>query len=270
MSQEVGVPTFPLFGKILRSISAAGVASSVCSPLEVVCSQRQAQKLNRFTFRQSFENIYRHQGIHGFYRGLGSNIIGRGIFYSGFFPMFEFLQSYGVSTFTSGYGASCVISAIVNPFYVVKIRRQTELVNEVKTKAPILGTSPNLLTTFHHIVRTEGARGLFAGYSTTLLKNSELGIQMSAIEYIQNHTQLPYPVVVFISKSLATTITYPLETIRTNQRIANSSNKLVTVGKKIICTDGVRGMYRGLGVYAIKSIPSTIITFWLYKLFKSF
>lgn len=82
-----------------------------------------------------------------------------------------------------------------------------------------------------------------------------------------------------LSGCIAVSITYPTDLIRRRQQIqglyaptktTNNAVKkgLLFIAKDIIKTDGVKGLYRGLGACYLKIFPSMAITFYTYDLLK--
>lgn len=109
------------------------------------------------------------------------------------------------------------------------------------------------------------------------LKHINLRRKMNLYDtYIEPYRKL---IVGGLSGCIAVSITYPTDLIRRRQQIqglysptktTNNAVKkgLLFIAKDIIKTDGVKGLYRGLGACYLKIFPSMAITFYTYDLLK--
>ena len=73
--------------------------------------------------------------------------------------------------------ASSVASIIANPLFVLKVRKQTDLMNG--------RDQTGYLKKITHIYYNEGIRGYFKGMGATLFSNSKLALQFPLYDYIQ-------------------------------------------------------------------------------------
>lgn len=109
------------------------------------------------------------------------------------------------------------------------------------------------------------------------LKHINLSRKMSLYDtYIEPYKKI---FVGGLSGCIAVTLTYPTDLIRRRQQIqglyaptktTNNTVKkgLLFIAKDIIKTDGVKGLYRGLGPCYLKIFSSMAITFYTYDLLK--
>jgi len=81
-----------------------------------------------------------------------------------------------------------------------------------------------------------------------------------------------------VASVLAKTGVFPLDLIRkrlqvqgpTRERFAGGvvpvyGKGVWRVGREIMCTEGWRGLYRGLGVGLVKAAPASAVTMWTYE-----
>jgi len=251
-----------LFG-IFRGIVSGGTAALICAPLDILKTQYQVRKYNK-TLLDSGRQIYNKNGILGFYRGAGSNILAMASFYGVFFPIYHFNKQFVKKLFpdinqplqhiTASISAGIGASLFANPFHVLKTRYHTE-----KTKI-----SPSISGLIRKIYQKEGFRSFYRGLGVTYFKNIELGIQLPIYEYIKSNTPITYALAAFIAKMTATTVTFPLDTIRTNRR-RNSNLSIFEIINKIKSERGLFGFYKGYHIYLLRSLPSSVIAFMVYE-----
>ena len=72
-----------------------------------------------------------------------------------------------------------------------------------------------------------------------------------------------------IGKSIANTIFYPHEVLRTIKRIDNTNRSLQEICRYVIRENGIKGFYRGFYFNTMRTIPFTCINFFLYEFFKN-
>jgi len=242
-------------------LSGAIAAASVW-PLETIRTQKQV-----YTKGSTYDciiNIYKKQGIRGFYKGLTYGIFGMGIFYAGYFPLYDFLKIYlarkstrvNASRFSTtvpylaSYIAANIASLYTNAFYVIRTRHQTQIIR---------GSNSNL--TIIRIIREEGIKGLSRGLGFTWIKNIELGFNAPFRDKMKKYGYNPI-LSSFVAKLFTTSVTYPLDTARTLRR-----HLMYPISAKDIAIrfyHDPKSAYKGYPIYALRSIPSTVIAFTVY------
>jgi len=242
-------------------LSGAAAAVSVW-PLETIRAQRQVSPNG--TLSGCCHNIYKKQGLPGFYRGLTHGTFGIGIFYAGYFPLHDLLKSYlvcgesnnsrrfaSIMPFLASYLAASAASVYVNGFYVIRTRRQTEIIK----------TSQRNNMTILGVIKEEGISGLSRGLGLTWMKNIELGFIAPFRDRMKNEGYSPI-LSSFVAKLFTTSITYPLDTARTLRRF--STNPISGQDIAIKFYHNPKSAYKGYSIYALRSIPSTVIAFAVY------
>lgn len=226
----------------------AGTVSSVLTfPLQVIQVQQQVSKGKRSIIGTA-QNIYKKQGIKGYYYGLSRGVLCYSIFYGTYFYTYDRLkETTKLSPFLTSYLASAVGSIISNPWQVVRVRRQT----------CVLNGQLNLKPTIRKIYRQEGAKALCKGLRTTLFKNIELGLIMTIYEKLTNDYKFSPIYASFTGKLVASSITYPLDCARNIRRYESITYKKIL--KRFY--NNPRTTYNGYPVYLIKSVPACIIAF---------
>lgn len=213
------------------SFLSSTVASATLYPLDLIKSRYQSQSsiTSAFTI---VKDVYKSRGIPGFYRGFCSNIVTYPIFWSTYFPI-KSLMNTGYDS-ADAFLAGTVSSLIANPFFVIKTRLQTQ-------------AKPARLQPSH----------LLRGYASTVCGNLKLGVQMPLYEYVNSKYDNVFLAGV-VSKVVSSLIFYPFEFVRTIQRYSSVSMSSIGVFREF-----GGGVYRGIGIYTLLTIPNFTLMMWL-------
>jgi hypothetical protein len=172
------------FPSALHSGFFAEVLScAVYVPIDVVKERMQAQLLDPITKEYGLKyntgigavkNIYKHEGILGFYKGYFSTLASFGPFSGLYFFFYEEYRNWAVKYFDGGknipayafWGGAgfCggVAAFLTSPLDLVKLRMQLDPSSKVFL-------SRGMVAGFNQIVKEEGLRGLFRGSSARVL-----------------------------------------------------------------------------------------------------
>jgi solute carrier family 25 (mitochondrial thiamine pyrophosphate transporter), member 19 len=138
-----------------------------------------------------------------------------------------------------------------------------------------------------HILRDEGVRGYYRGVLTSLLQiGPYMGILFGTYEATRSSltgsAHFSQKTADFFAGGIAgivsKTTVFPLDTVRkrlqvqgpTRERYIHKNIPVYTKGiiraaQDIIKTEGIRGLYKGLGVSVLKSGPSAAVTLWVFE-----
>jgi len=235
------------------------IASSTVYPIEVIKSQYQRNLVlnhNSNSIRHIVKNIH-HNG--GFYKGLGSNLISFPIFWGVYFQSNQynkqFVNSYFspdsfINKFITSSSSAIFASIVTNPLFVLKTRLQIE--NLVSTNN---SSYNDILRNIYH---KEGFAGYMKGIKVTALNSSKLGIQFPLYDLLHDKTNNVF-ISSAISKILTSTLFYPFDIIRTNQRDSINKISIRHVAFEIYKKHGFYGLYKGVGLYNLVSSSNFII-----------
>jgi hypothetical protein len=235
-------------------------ASFIVYPIDVVKSQYQVT--SRQTIRpkpaQLISNIYKTQGIYGFYKGVSSNLMTYPIFWTVYFSVRDVkLQptsnKYLNSAASSMIGAT-LGSIIANPLFVLKVRKQTELLRNINVSYTELSKK---------IIKNEGILGFTKGVNATIFSNTKLILQFPMYDFFKDQTS---NVIVssLLSKVITSTIYYPMDLIRTIQRDAPEKISSYTLIKDLLKQGK---LYRGCGLYVMLTTPNFVLMMYFKELF---
>jgi len=182
-------------------------------------------------------------------------------------PKVLFLQSI-----SAGLASNCT-AAITNPLWLIKTRIQAQTHTGAKYK--------NSFHVFQSIFKEEGVRGFYKGLTASFLASSQAMIQFPLYEglkcILSEQTQTSsYLLSGAIASSMACTLTYPSEVVRSRLQVQGSSKSypqysgVFSAFKTIWREEGMRGMYRGLLPNLMRIAPAHAIALTVYEVILGF
>lgn len=263
----------------------ASISCVLLSPLEVIKTRQQsALSAGSHAVRADAlaVSIMRAEGVRGFYRGLGSHLLGVGpsrAFYFGGYALVK--QRLGDGGTLSGAplhliaaSVSTIFSAtVMSPVWVVKTRLQLAGGAGARKYAGVADA-------FRTVLREEGIRAFYRGLSASYLGVFETSLQFVLYGALKDRVradrrtagladEYPSSVAFWASaaaKLAAAMATYPHEVLRTRMREPAATiggtpryTGVVQSVKLIIKEEGVRGLYGGLGVHLLRTVPNAAI-----------
>jgi solute carrier family 25 folate transporter 32 len=176
-----------------------------------------------------------------------------------------------------------------HPLWVIKTRFMTQPLGEPRYQ--------HTIDAFFTIYRTEGPKAFYRGMVPSLLGISHVAVQFPFYEYLKTWcarrrdtdvSSLTSPEILLcssLSKMTASIATYPHEVIRTRLQVqrhllSSAENSGVSVpeshshryygviktGAKIVSEEGWRGLYKGLSINLVRTVPNSAITLLTYEL----
>jgi len=287
--------------------AGGAAAAILTAPLDMAKVRLQNQNnAGRQIYRGTIgtlSTIFKQEGIRGWYTGLGTSLFAlcpnwaiQFTFYSEFKGLWASRLGlkdgptlHLMSAIPAGWGTDLCCQ----PLWLAKTRLMTQQQQSILSSSSTSSSSsshaarapPQLeyRNTFHTlstVVRQEGVLSLYRGLSAQLLWNSfTLSIQFPMYERLKlafaEHYDLPkeklQPWHLLISsasaKVIATTTTYPLETVRTRRQsqrhVHTSMSHTIT---SMLRTEGWRCFYQGLFTNMCRVVPSASVTFTIYEL----
>lgn len=224
--------------EIIAGIFSGIVGTLICNPLDII--RLNIQSNNFKTTSESVMFIYNKNGILSFYRGIFIGTITIPTFWGIYFPTYTYLKKKDLNTGLSAYIASNTASTFTSPLWYIRQKIQTfSKIENIKIS------------------------NLYSGLLSTYLINSNFIFQIPIYENLKDKTNN-----IFISSSLSKTIaslmTYPLDTIRVFCR--KNPNKTMLQNTNLIYKTS--SFYKGLNNYLIRSIPYHVSVFYTYEFIK--
>ncbi|GAM21151.1 hypothetical protein SAMD00019534_043260, partial [Acytostelium subglobosum LB1] len=185
----------------------------------------------------------------------------------------------------SGSMSGALTRAFVAPLDVIKIRLQLQ--NAPRNTARNTLQYRGVVQTALKITHDEGLRALWKGnLIAEVLWVSYAAAQFSLYHHLlrsldgPNYTQAetdhkhyspPTPVALVaggVSGILATALSYPFDTVRTNIISHHQHTTIPKVARSILAADGVAGYYKGLSSSLLQIIPQISLQFATYEWFR--
>ncbi|GLT39908.1 hypothetical protein SLA2020_140740 [Shorea laevis] len=268
----------------------AGAASrTATAPLDRLKVVLQVQTTHAYIL-PAIRKIFKEEGILGFFRGNGLNVVKVAPESAIKFFAYEMLKNVigehmgdekgdigPTGRLFAGGMAGAVAQTAIYPLDLVKTRLQT--------CASEGGKAPNLGKLTKDIWAHEGTRAFYKGLVPSLLGIIPYaGIDLAAYETLKDlsktyilHDSEPGPLVQLgcgtISGALGATCVYPLQVIRTRLQAQRSNTRDAYKGMsdvfwRTLQKEGYRGFYKGLFPNLLKVVPAASITYLVYESMK--
>lgn len=235
------------------AITSSLLATTITHPIDIIKTRVQVSRLsnNPINIPTALKSIYKYNGIKSFYKGLLPNLGTYPVFWSVYFQTnsynFEPTSYKYFNIFLKAQGAAGIASTLSNPLYLFKTRAQTNN-NNISYRELI-----------KKIFKKEGILGFYKGLLPTFINNSKLGIQMPIYDYFRDIKEFNSINASLIAKSFSTTLYYPLDLIRVNQRNSITYISMKDIIKTVYKNGGFFGLYRGVFLYNMISTPNFVL-----------
>lgn len=192
----------------------------VCSPIDLIKVRIQTShtlnvKGNLYsTIDKVLKMTFSKEGLSGFLNGLKMGVITSPIFYSIYFPVYEYSkrfysnkiykkEEFNSLIYTLSASTAAISSNLVTtPLWVLRVRHQTEYM--ISNKKP--ENKINFLNELSSIYKSAGIKGLYRGLMVELIGTPQVIIQFNIYESLtkkvkkmKNNNQLDYISIALIS-----------------------------------------------------------------------
>ncbi|KAF0277332.1 hypothetical protein FOG50_01782 [Hanseniaspora uvarum] len=166
-----------------------------------------------------------------------------------------------VESTTIGFIAGSITATVTNPIWTAN----TRLITESKTS----GVNKTLVGIIKEIIKEDGFKALFKGLKPALILVLNPVIQYSIFEQMKNAiydsrddiTPKMSFVLGALSKIVATVLTYPTITIKTQSHLQKDQSMWNMI-EKIVKEDGFLGLFKGLKPKIIQSVLTSAFLFY--------
>lgn len=179
---------------LLISLSAGALsriwAVTVVSPLELVRTKMQSQKMAFYQVRSCLVDLVRSRGVRGLWSGYTATLLRDVPFSALYWPLFEGLRrrlgpdNFGAN-FVSGAAAGTIASTATLPFDVIKTLKQIEIgdIDIMQVKKGVAKSNSEIA---RDIMQEHGLKGFFTGLVPRILKVAPAcAIMISSYEFFK-------------------------------------------------------------------------------------
>ena len=164
------------------------------------------------------------------------------------------------SNLIAGAFARASVGLLVMPITIVKVRYESNLYNYT-----------SITHAFQSIWASDGLRGLFYGYGSTILRDAPYsGIYVLLYERLRSEFTQPHPLVNMGSAAfagfIATGLTHPFDAVRTRIQLQPDRypNAWATF-LRLVKEDGVRSLFAGMSPRILRKTLSAAVTWTVYE-----
>uniref|UniRef100_A0A1B6MC48 Solute carrier family 25 member 40 n=1 Tax=Graphocephala atropunctata TaxID=36148 RepID=A0A1B6MC48_9HEMI len=189
----------PIWVPLVSGLMARFCAATCVSPMELIRTKMQSQKMSYFDMHRVIQGLVQHHGYRGLWKGLPPTLC-RDMPFSGiYWVSYEFLKSkypdQKISfwfSFLAGSLSGTLAAIVTTPFDVVKTHQQIDISNlickdDTTTKTKETPKKMSTFECFRRIYAEKRLRGLYAGLVPRIAKIAPAcAIMVSTFEYGKN------------------------------------------------------------------------------------
>jgi hypothetical protein len=227
---------------------------------------------------------WKNDGFMGFYRGLSSPVIGAAfeaaVLFSSFGQMTYVMTGTKLpenmsmpQVFLSGAASGFAVAHVLAPVELVKCKMQ------IQTKGWTGPVYTGPLNCAFSIVKAQGPLALFHGYQSTVFREipgniAWFGAYETCIRALtpagHKRESLPsyYPAIAGALGGIGYWCSmFPIDTVksRIQSGVGASGSSFASVFMKILSSEGLRGLYAGMGITLARALPSNALIFTVYE-----
>ena len=139
--------------------------------------------------------------------------------------------------------------------------------DSIRLRMAVDPTSKTLAGATRLIIKDGGVPALYRGVGTALLGIAPyMAIELGAFDSLPS--AVPSFARGFVAALMATSICYPLDTVRRQIQLASAGTGTLSVVKASLAAEGLQGFYRGFIPNAVKNLPNKGIRLGVYDAIK--
>ncbi|CEF61134.1 Mitochondrial carrier protein family and Mitochondrial substrate/solute carrier repeat and Mitochondrial carrier domain-containing protein [Strongyloides ratti] len=210
------------------------IGGFITHPIELIKVHLQTQQTVKFGIISAIKNVYKLDGLLGFYSGITGNLFRQATSSATRFTLYDIFKSYYGNgknvTFWMRTLFAIVSGGIAGFFGTPADKSCVRMMNDVKLPIKERRNYKHVFDAIYKMVKKDGFLSLFKGWEFVMIRSSVLTVGQAAVydeiklilldTKIFKDNLLTFFVGSFISAGIATIITQPIDTIKI--RIMNS------------------------------------------------
>jgi len=216
---------------------------------------------------QATRSVLRSDGVLGLWRGttptIARNVPGVALYFTSLNQLRSVLPNTTAGNLTAGASARTSVGLLLMPMTVVKTRMESSLYH-----------NSNIAVVLRDIWRTQGVKGLFAGFWPTTLRDAPTaGLFLVVYERIRGlATPFDFPKASVdasagaLAAGFSTVATAPFDTVKTRRQLKPQVyTGVMQAFRHIGATEGPAGFFRGVTLRCLRKAASSGIAWSLYE-----
>ncbi|CAO4364369.1 unnamed protein product [Caenorhabditis nigoni] len=282
------IPDLTNYEHLIGGFCGGVTSTVVCHPFDLLKVRFSANEGNplrpQYTnYADAVRKIIRVEGVRGLYQGITPSVIGAAVSWGLYFQWYNTLRakineefstgSEMINNFISGSVVGSAIMCITNPIWLTKTRLCLQYENQQTKKYS------GMIDCMRQTVQQEGFFGLYRGFVTGVIGTSHGAVQIASYSWMLDKrrealglpkdsfiSQTDYTVASAISKTLATTVTFPYQVLRTRMQDHNTDSRGVwRTTLRTIHNEGFSGLWKGCVIANVRQLPAAIVVFLTYE-----
>ncbi|KAI5462285.1 putative peroxisomal membrane protein PMP47B [Mariannaea sp. PMI_226] len=295
MATQAPKAPIPQNDNVAHALAGAGggILSMILTyPLITLSTRAQVEsKKAESKFIEAVQKIVAREGVSGLYSGINSALFGISITNFVYYYWYEWTKAFfekaavtagrankkltTVESMIAGAIAGSATVVITNPIWVINTRittRKQDKQSDIEAgEAAKPAKAPGTLGTLLALLKSEGPKALFAGVIPALVLVINPILQYTLFEQMKNYLEKRRkitPTIAFflgaLGKLLATSVTYPYITVKSQMHVQTDSNKkegMLQALSRVVREEGYAGLYRGIGPKVTQSVLTAALLF---------
>ncbi|KAK6751683.1 hypothetical protein RB195_003228 [Necator americanus] len=274
------------YDHLIGGFAGGVVSTAVCHPMDLLKIRYSADEGSSIrprykSYFHATKCIIRAEGVRGIYQGLTPNMVGSAMSWGLYLQWYHKIQeilpfrspNVNIDNFLCGFFSGAAVMCITNPIWVTKTRLCLQY--ETSGTKKYSGTVDCLTKIF----KEEGIPGLYRGFVPGLIGTTHGALQFMIYNRmkvwrchqldLEENTHLgtrDYLMFSALSKSIATTVTFPYQVLRTRMQDHNvRSGGVWRTTVDTLRREGFRGLYKGCLMANLRQLPAAVVTFVTYE-----
>ena len=251
---------------------ASLLAETITHPVDFVKTQKQYLQTD-VSILKLCKQTYQHNGLRGFYPSIVPAVMRHWVYTTTRVGLYEHLRSKDSNMFNkmySGVLAGGIAQAIASPTDLIKIKLQTQVLQQAKRAKQIKHIRPNsMYSIIKQIYTTQGLKGFYYGWQPNVMRAMMVNLgelvaydngKQFLLHYMEDNVYC-HGLASIHSGFWSTLMSTPADVIKT-RLMADSKYTMIQCSKNIIKKEGVLSLWKGFIPNWFRLAPWQFV-FWI-------